>query len=446
MNMEVLDEREFYSYLQQKNQEIFLKWIDCYERYIAPIMRTKGYKRINEAERTVVFSFGEIRFSRSRWKKGEETRIPVDEKLGLIPYVRYSQEVLYQLTDLSRKLPYRKVVEVVELLNQVYVTKDSVQKAVNIAGDLLEEKEEYRFLSFPEKRGKIKTDTLYIEGDGLWVKQSQAGQEGKSTELAHFVAHTGSVAVTGKRRKLENKVEIVSNSYKKAKEQLLDTLYNQFEITSDTVIVTNSDGGHGYSPEVFKDLASAFRPKIHYHFWDAFHVNELIKKTFRSFPAALTDLAFDAVAKHDKKKMILALDTAESLIEDPEKLDAFHRVKNQFLNNFKYTVTPKNKGLVDFGIGIMESQHRKISYRMKNQGMYWSVRGAEKMSQIIILGQEGRLRDLFFGRWRTEYEKIKSLDNVSASRYLSSSKKQYNLKNHKPIPRKAKKSEGLSLF
>ena len=270
MNMEVLDEREFFSYLQQKNQEIFLKWIDCYERYIAPIMRTKGYKRINEAERTVVFSFGEIRFSRSRWKKGDETRIPVDEKLGLIPYVRYSQEVLYQLTDLSRKLPYRKVVEVVELLNQVYVTKDSVQKAVNIAGDLLEEKEEYRFLSFPEKRGKIKTDTLYIEGDGLWVKQSQAGQEGKSTELAHFVAHTGSVAVTGKRRKLENKVEIVSNSYKKAKEQLLDTLYNQFEITSDTVIVTNSDGGHGYSPEVFKDLASAFRPKIHYHFWDAF--------------------------------------------------------------------------------------------------------------------------------------------------------------------------------
>ena len=85
------------------------------------------------------------------------------------------------------------------------------------------------------------------------------------------MAHTGSVAVTGKRRKLENKVEIVSNSYKKAKEQFLDTLYNQFEITSDTVIVTNSDGGHGYSPEVFKDLASSFFvQKIHYHFLGCF--------------------------------------------------------------------------------------------------------------------------------------------------------------------------------
>ena len=72
------------------------------------------------------------------------------------------------------------MVEVVELLNQVYVTKDSVQKAVNIAGDLLEEKRRSIVFFLSEKRRKIKTDTLYIEGDGLWVKRSQAGQEGKS--------------------------------------------------------------------------------------------------------------------------------------------------------------------------------------------------------------------------------------------------------------------------
>ena len=33
----------------------------------------------------------------------------------------------------------------------------------------------------------------------------------------------------------------------------------------------------------------------------------------------------------------------------------------------------------------MESQHRKITYRMKHRGMYWSLKGAYTMSRLIIL-------------------------------------------------------------
>lgn len=61
------------------------------------------------------------------------------------------------------------------------------------------------------------------------------------------------------------------------------------------------------------------------------------------------------------------------------------------------------------GIGIMESQHRKVTYRMKRRGMYWSKKGAEAMSRMIVLDYQNELRDLFFGDWREEYEKFKSL-------------------------------------
>ena len=66
----------------------------------------------------------------------------------------------------------------------------------------------------------------------------------------------------------------------------------------------------------------------------------------------------------------------------------------------------------------MESQHRKVSYRMKRRGMYWSIKGADTMSRMIILDYQKELRDLFFGDWRDAYEKFQSLP-TSASEYLS---------------------------
>ena len=62
----------------------------------------------------------------------------------------------------------------------------------------------------------------------------------------------------------------------------------------------------------------------------------------------------------------------------------------------------------------MESQHRKVTYRMKKRGMYWTLAGAETMSRIIVLNYEDSLRELFFGTWREDYEKFISLEEVSA--------------------------------
>ena len=81
------------------------------------------------------------------------------------------------------------------------------------------------------------------------------------------------------------------------------------------------------------------------------------------------------------------------------------------MRNFKYTESPEAFGLSSSGIGIMESQHRKITYRMKNRGMYWSKKGADTMSQTILLSHSEELRDLFFGEWRQSYQKIKDQES-----------------------------------
>lgn len=87
---------------------------------------------------------------------------------------------------------------------------------------------------------KIKAPIIYVEGDGVLVKTN-----GKhNTDLAHFLIHTGTPKVHG-RSVLLNKHEIIHTDYDVAREELLDYLYNHFEITENTILITNSDNGKG---------------------------------------------------------------------------------------------------------------------------------------------------------------------------------------------------------
>ncbi|MFX3837070.1 ISLre2 family transposase, partial [Streptococcus suis] len=72
-------------------------------------------------------------------------------------------------------------------------------------------------------------------------------------DLSHFVVHTGSHKVGSNRFELKDKKEFVGLDNRLAREQVLDYLYNTYEITERTLLITNSDGGHGYTPYVFKE-------------------------------------------------------------------------------------------------------------------------------------------------------------------------------------------------
>ncbi|MFS1664512.1 ISLre2 family transposase, partial [Streptococcus sp. zg-JUN1979] len=114
-----------------------------YEKHIAPLMRAKGYTRINETERTVVFTFGQMTFSRSRWRRGDRTSCPVDDWLGLEKYVRYSSYFMYHLACHASMMPYRQVCRLVKKAYGLDITKDAVLKAVKRVDSLLDDKKRY---------------------------------------------------------------------------------------------------------------------------------------------------------------------------------------------------------------------------------------------------------------------------------------------------------------
>ncbi|MGT2930171.1 ISLre2 family transposase [Streptococcus dentasini] len=406
----MIDETSLKASYAETIKEDFQSWLARYDEQVSVSMRSRGYRCIHSMERTVIFTFGEVTFSRKRWKKGNEWAVPVDDMLGLPKNSRYSYEFLYQIVKLSTMMPYDKVIQVIALLYQVAITKPTVVKAIDLAHHLLEEKEQYRFYTENSQPQKKPIDLIYIEGDGALIKTKSDVPEKRNTDLTHFVVHTGSRQVGPNRFELMEKKEFVSPSHYAARQQLLDYLYNTYTIKETTLLITNSDCGAGYSPKVFEGIARALKIHRHEHFWDAYHVHKELRSFFRGYPDDLQKKAFQAIKKHDREQFKMVLDTVESLITQEDDQAVFDSFKTRFLSRFKYTKSAKLRGLDSAGIGIMESQHRKITYRMKKRGMYWTPKGLKTMSQVIVLTYENSLEDLFFGTWRTEYETMLAED------------------------------------
>lgn len=140
----------------------------------------------------------------------------------------------------------------------------------------------------------------------------------------------------------------------------------------------------------------------------------------KPFPLTFEEGLFQAIAQHDKKAVKEILNRASALIPEKEESfgESFVTFSRKLLRNFAYTKSPESRGLSSAGIGIMESNHTKLSYRMKKQARHWSVEGALIMGQMILDKAEGKLHDLFFGDWREKYAKYKDLDCLSVQQFL----------------------------
>ena len=409
-----IDEREMVSEFKKGNLSGFHNWIKKYDRAIKRQLIAEGWSYETTSQRTVIFTFGEVTFRRMGYKRNGKWRYPVDERLGIEKHSRHSRELLYQVARLSTLMPYRKVTEVVEMVYNVYITKDTVSKAVSTAARLFNERDEYKYYQEDVPVEKIKSNVIYIEGDGVMVRTTSGDRHW--TDLAHFVVHTGSVQVTeGKspRWELQNKREIISVSHEDAIDKLKTCLDNFYDLTPETILITNSDMGKGYGIKVFKNIARLFEIERHEHFYDKYHFNKDIKRFFKKQDERLTKMIFDGIKKHEKKDVRMALDLVDPDLMRDKEWEEFSKFSRRLLNNFQYTTPAEKRGLTNRGIGIMESQHRKITYRMKNNGMYWGINGAEVMSRMIIENSEKILRELFFGDWREEFEYYTELpDNL----------------------------------
>ena len=131
-----------------------------------------------------------------------------------------------------------------------------------MAGRLFSERERYRLFRCDEQPKKIQAEKNLPGGSGVLVKTTSSNDERHNTDLAHFLIHTGAKKVGNNRYVLENKHEIIHTSHEQAKEELIDYLYNHFEITDKLYLSLIRIMVKGILEEYFKKLRRPYELNV----------------------------------------------------------------------------------------------------------------------------------------------------------------------------------------
>lgn len=360
-------------------------------------------------ERTVQFSFGAITYTRTAYIKGKKTHYPVDQWLGVQRNKRNSQVFEYYLTQIVAFMTYRKCSLVLELLTGMTVSKDTFGKLVKKYGEKKESQMKYE-KEFPKdinEEDKKRVPVLFIEGDGtlvdtqgVWKSKDKA--RGKK-EIAVFAVHEGVRKVSNTRKETINLKVIADVSYADAKRRFVNYLYETYDL-SHTLVVVNSDGGKGYTKRDFKEMVG-IGVQMEY-FIDRYHVSLKLKQ--RIFVEDLIEEFQKAINAWDKVKLQACLDTFEGFCETPEQMEQ-HTLLKAYLHRHWKNLKPLCERGIQMkkeGIGIMESQLRIFTYRMKRQGKAWGA-GMQGMINIIASYKNKDYEEVFFEKWEKDHE----LDN-----------------------------------
>ncbi|WP_434062795.1 UPF0236 family transposase-like protein [Lactobacillus kefiranofaciens] len=307
--------------------------------------KKQGYQIEKKNKRSVVTAFGEISYWRRRYAcPGKKAKYPLDKLMGYDKYKRYSVLAVKDILQVSAVATYRNTALAVNTLSCFKISHSQVGKLIVQAGKQIkvQQQSEERYDGITQKK---KVPVLYLEGDGVVIK--------------------------GTKKRLE------FHRY-----QVCEDIIN----LSNTLIISNADGGAGYAKKDFDEIVGYCRQ--HEHFLDVFHLNKKIKDRLGFMPAMPSKLISAVEFKYDRHLTDVILDTIESNLIDelntPENHENLRRLRS-YLHRRWVDIKPfKMRHLsVIKAIGCCESNHRKYTYRVKGQGKYWSENGAEGILRVL---------------------------------------------------------------
>lgn len=350
------------------------------DRELSESMKDQGYQIEKKNPRTINMFFGEVSYARRRYvKAGSPSRYPLDELMGFDKYKRYSVLAVRNILEVSSVATYRNTALAVNCLTGFNISHSQIGNLIKLAGQEIKDQQEADS-RYDAPREKKQVPVLYLEGDGVMIK----GTKGR-LEFHRYQVCEGVRNVTRNRRQRINAKEFVSLNRLDALNEAKEYLANTYDLT-DTLIISNADGGAGYAKKDFDEIVS--RCSRHEHFLDVFHLNKKIKDRLCFAPELQRKLIYAAEIKYDREAVKAILDTAESKLIDeldtPQNRENLERLRSYLERRWDDIKPFRMRDLkVTKAIGSCESNHRKYTYRVKGQGKYWSEKGAEGMLRIL---------------------------------------------------------------
>lgn len=393
-------EEEIQSYmwlvLTEAMQEIF----STMNQVLKEKKQSQGWKVERNDARTIQYIFGPVQYKRTLMKDPNgNNHYPLDEWLGIKKHQRYSPLVEVQVAELVSDATYRDTAKFIEAWTPVEISHQTVKTILERVGKiqgkydqaLVDDMEEAAHL--PE--GK-KVDFFYAEADGVYVRSTE---KNKNIEIRHAITYEG-WEKNGKRVSLKApRTILTTNSVAKFWDEVQTLTANEYSLEN-TRIITNSDGGNGYKAEKFQ-IAFAQSKYAIINQLDAYHITQGLNRTLGMRDKLYKPEIREAIQAKDLEKFELWLTTYESTLDQDKDIEKVRQFRTYITRNwdriFDWREHIEDAPSDARGLGAMESNQRRITFRMKKRGMHWSKKGCEAMVKVKQGIFNGTLREAYTG-------------------------------------------------
>ena len=235
------------------------------------LFQSQTCKCLPKDQRTINTLFGAITFKRRLVERPDGKHVyPLDENLGLVKLQRYSAAVVSKVSLLASKTPYRTVAKAITALTPFSVSHQMMAKFVKQIGQALEDVKTSEADFLEENPELRRVPVLYLEGDAFEVRFKPGHRQ-----MVHRFQVFEGVRYQVKRHTLINRHQVAISDRHQAIRELTAYLANHYNL-SETMLITSSDNGSGYEPEVFGKLAVG--ANRHVHILDRYHMTRKLKE------------------------------------------------------------------------------------------------------------------------------------------------------------------------
>lgn len=339
----------------------------------------KGMKVLGTEKRTVVTEVGAIEINRRVYRSADGKRVkPLDELLGIAPYERRNRHVQETESVIAARSAYRSAAMISTMMTGVYVSPTTIGRDVRRVGGRIAESDQ---AFSTEDKGKIISDVLYGESDGILIRLQKDTEGKKYAEIKTAIAYTGKVRLSGHRKQLENKLTLaaVDVSSLQWQEMIRNHLYGRYDLDAVKLMAVGGDGGSWVGSSF--DLCGIRRIE---RVLDPFHIKKYVRTAFGdSLPLnelynVLFHEGFDAVCDQ-----LLPL-----LSKGNQSIRKARRDCYNYLSHHQNEILPLSDRSLPFErlgtMGCIESNVGKtIALRMKTRGCSWSRAGAKAMAAVL---------------------------------------------------------------
>jgi hypothetical protein len=337
-----------------------------------------GWRNVGTEMRWMVSSLGAVRYQRRVYQDEQgRRRKPIDDLLGLPPYVRMSGRVREMGSSLACSGTYRLAADQLSYLTKTAISHSALQRMVWSVGNRIadgEEAERRRIFEGGDvlEGGKISAPVLYGESDGVWVHLQR--EERRSTEVRVAILSTGRKQVGKDRFRLENKccVTAIGMNSEMWQEHILREAHLAYDLTQTRILISGGDGNQ-WVRHSFDRMGLPQQFVL-----DRFHLHRAARRAYqdrgeaRRVVSRLRHEGFNAVAPELQQHLQQAEGNQQKLL-----LDFYRYVHNNQdgLLDLEYRACS-----IPACLGAIEGNVDKlVVHRMKGRGCSWRLPGVRAM-------------------------------------------------------------------